>query len=57
MIIYSVPYEGATEEVLRHQCVDLLEFVLQQVHQSHWDLDVYLALLPVDARVLPSPPR
>ena len=35
--------EGATEEILRHQHADLLEFVLQQLCQSCRDLDVYLA--------------
>ena len=35
--------EGATEEVLRHQPADLLEFALQHLCQSHLDLDVYLA--------------
>ena len=35
--------EGATEEVLRHQPTDLLEFALQHLCQSRLDLDVYLA--------------
>ena len=35
--------EGETKEVLRHQPMDLLEFALQQLCQSHQDLDVYLA--------------
>ena len=35
--------EGATEEVLRHQPADLLEFALQHLCQSRLDLDVYLA--------------
>ena len=37
--------EGETEEVLRHQPMDLLEFALQQLCQSRRDLDVYLASL------------
>ena len=37
--------EGETEEVLRHQPMDLLEFALQQLCQSYRDLDVYLASL------------